>query len=222
VRFVLPLVIMLAGLALARAPRVHSAEQRVPLLFHVAIDGEQPVAEQAFLAQQLRHADRIFEPLGVALSCAGVRRAPAVPARIVSREQRDALGAWLVPRVLNVFVAGSLMDVDEPGRERRGVHWRVRSDPRRHLIILSAKSGPYVLAHELGHFFGNPAHSETPGNLMSYAHTDAIPWLDAHQVARVQTSAAEMLTRGELRRRADTGCFDAALPGGEQRQAGDH
>jgi hypothetical protein len=76
------------------------------------------------------------------------------------------------------------------------------------LVILSAKAGPYVLAHELGHFFGNPAHSQTPGNLMSYAHTDAVPWLDPSQIGRVQASAARMLAQGELKSRADGRCFE--------------
>ncbi|HEX6246040.1 MAG TPA: hypothetical protein VFZ61_34185 [Polyangiales bacterium] len=208
-RSLLPLLLGLTCLAWpAWLPRARGAARPLPVLFHVALESGKAVAEPAFLAQQLERANAIFAPLGVTLACVGLRSAVRVPAAIVSREQRDALGMLLQPRVLNVFVTGTLMDVDEPGRARRGVHWRVRSEPRRHLVILSAKAGPHVLAHELGHFFGNPAHSQTPGNLMSYTPTEALPWLDPAQIARVQASAARMLAEGELKSRGPGKCFD--------------
>jgi hypothetical protein len=78
------------------------------------------------------------------------------------------------------------------------VHWRVRRDPRRHFVVVSAISGPYVLAHELGHYFGNPEHSQIPGNLMSYLHTEAVPVLDSEQRQRVLATLQQLLTQGEL------------------------
>lgn len=207
-RFWLPLLLGLSWLAAPTAgSRARAAARRLPLLFHVALEAGQPAADSAFLQAQLAHANAIFEPLGLTLECTGVRRDAKVPVRLVTREQRDGLGALLRPGVLNVFVPSTLMDVDEPGRERRGVHWRVRADPQRHLVILSAKAGPYVLAHELGHFFGNPAHSQEPGNLMSYLHTDAVPWLDPTQIARVQAGVERMVAQRELGRAQDARCF---------------
>ena len=53
-------------------------------------------------------------------------------------------------------------------------------------------------AEELGHFRGNPRHSETPGNLLSYHHTEVLPFLDAPQQRRLHQSVAAYLRSGEL------------------------
>ena len=65
-------------------------------------------------------------------------------------------------------------------------------------MILSAIAGPDVLAHELGHFLGNPAHSDVPGNLMSYQHTEALPFLDALQSSRLRRTLRRYLRTREL------------------------
>jgi hypothetical protein len=121
-----------------------------------------------------------------------------------TRADRDALGAFVRPLWINVFVVASLLDVDEAQRVRRGVHWHSTSHAPAHYVILSRISFDAVLAHELGHFLGNPRHSETPGNLMSYQHTDVLPFLDEAQQQRLHRSVAAYLRTGELRRlRAD-------------------
>ena len=56
-----------------------------------------------------------------------------------------------------------------------------------------------VLAHELGHFLGNRRHSDTPGNLMSYQHTEVLPFLDEPQQRRLRERLAKYLRTGELR-----------------------
>jgi hypothetical protein len=177
----------------------HSARAeliQVPLLVHVAEESGAPVAAQSFLDDQLEHANAIYRPLGFELVIAG-RRAME-NARLVTREDRDALAPRMVSGVLNWFVVAQLMDVDEPGRERRGVHWHVRKAPGKRYVIVSAISASYVLAHELGHFFGNPSHSEVVGNLMSYQHTDAVPVLDEAQRTNVLRVLRGMRARGEL------------------------
>lgn len=172
---------------------------RIPLHFRVVhIDG-QPVAPEAFLAEQLAHANEIYRPLGIELVDAKRGTLAKRHARMLSREDRDRLGAFLSPGAINCMIVATLMDVDEPGRERRGVHWTHRSERDRHYVIVSAISGPYVLAHELGHFFGNREHSDTPGNLMSYERTDAPPFLDEAQKKRVRDTLARMLGSGELK-----------------------
>ncbi|MCA9559673.1 MAG: hypothetical protein KC583_14050, partial [Myxococcales bacterium] len=95
-----------------------------------------------------------------------------------------------------------LEDIHEPGRVRRGVHWRPRRPTGSHLVIVAAYSGENVLAHELGHFFGNPKHSATPGNLMSYTRADGLPTLDAGQIRRVRAHVRRFLKSGELKRAA--------------------
>jgi hypothetical protein len=65
-------------------------------------------------------------------------------------------------------------------------------------VILSSIAGPDVLAHELGHFLGNREHSDVPGNLMSYEHTDVLPFLDAVQREKLRRTLAGYLRRREL------------------------
>jgi hypothetical protein len=196
----LGLVVLLTltpGVAASSAAQAASMH-RVPVLFHVAQGPTGPVAEPTFVKTQLAHANTVFRELGIELVAVEVRQEPQQGARLVSRADRDRLARLLSPGMLNVFVVATLMDVDEPGRERRGVHWRVRRDPSRHFVVVSAISGPYVLAHELGHYFGNPEHSQTPGNLMSYTHTEAVPVLDPEQRERVWVTLRRMLAQGEL------------------------
>jgi hypothetical protein len=171
---------------------------RVPVIFHVApLEHGLP---EGFVATQIEHANVIFRPLGFELVDAGRAPLAARHARLVTRADRDALLPYVRRGALHCMLVASLMDVDEPGRERRGVHWRGRGTPR-HLVIVSASAGPYVLAHELGHFFGNREHSDTPGNLMSYDWTRGVPFLDPAQQQRVRASLQRMLGSGELKAR---------------------
>jgi hypothetical protein len=119
--------------------------------------------------------------------------------RMESRSDRNALAEHVKPHVINCFVVSSLLDVDEPGRVRRGVHWRAPGPVAPHYVILSAISEADVLAHELGHFLGNPRHSDTPGNLMSYERVGRLPFLDAEQVRRVRRAIRSYVRTGELR-----------------------
>jgi hypothetical protein len=167
------------------------AQVQVPVLLHAAQD-----TREDFVTSQLEHANAIYRPLGIELVLAGRRTLDM--AGVVTREDRDALGAHLRKGVINWFVVPQLMDVDEPGRERRGVHWHVRAAPSRRFVIVSVIAGPYVLAHELGHFFGNPQHSDVPGNLMCYTQTEQAPTLDDAQQANVVRTLRRMRARGEL------------------------
>jgi hypothetical protein len=169
---------------------------RVGLWFHVAQRDGTDVAPARFMADELAQANVIYERLGLRFVDVGHSPIAARHARLDTRKDRDLLAPYVKRGVVNCFVTGTLMDVDEPGRERRGVHWHAPNGA--HYVILSAISGPYVLAHELGHFFGNPRHSDTPGNLMSYTRTDAVPFFDALQIARVQRTAKQLIKRREL------------------------
>jgi len=172
--------------------------RQIPVVLHVVESAGKPVANADFLTRQLEHANVIYRPLGYELVVVQQRALAARHEKLVERGDRDALAQALRGGVLNCFIVGSLMDVDEPGRERRGVHWRLRSNRKRHYVIVSAISGPYVLAHELGHFFGNPEHSDVAGNLMSYQHTDQVPVLDEAQQQRVTQTIDALFESGEL------------------------
>ena len=164
--------------------------------FHVAQREGADVAPASFIADELAQVNAIYEGLGLRFVDMGHSPIPTRHARLDTRADRDLLAPYLKPGVVNCFVTGTLMDVDEAGRERRGVHWHAPGG--KHYVILSAISGPYVLAHELGHFFGNPRHSDTPGNLMSYTRTEAVPFLDELQIARVQRTARQLVKKREL------------------------
>jgi hypothetical protein len=171
---------------------------RLPLLVHMAhVDGH-PVADPTFVAERIQRANEIFAPYGVAFVVQ--REVPLAQqhARLESREDRDALGTQVTRKVIDCFVVESLRDVDDPTQMRRGVHWHARTRAGAHFVIISTLGGPGVLAHELGHYLGNPEHSQTPGNLMSYTWGDGLPVLDAGQVGRLRRSLRGYIERGDL------------------------
>ena len=166
---------------------------RIPVVFHVALHEGEPVAPASFIAEQMAAANSIFRPLGIEL--VERERVPlaAEHAELVTRADRDVLARYLGKGAIDCFVVARLMAVDEPGRERRGVHWHPRPTPGRSFLIVSKISRPYVLAHELGHMLGNPRHSDVVGNLMSYQRGDGPPFLDAEQIRRVRRTLAALL-----------------------------
>lgn len=176
----------------------------LPLALTVARQREdrrlRPVVERAWLAEQVRWANALFRPQGVTFQVAERHAMGPAHARMETRRDRHALGHLLHDHVIDVFVVASLRDVDEPDRMRQGVHWRPRGEGIQegaHLVILSAIAGPTVLAHELGHFFGN-RHSDVPGNLMSYERGEGPPFFDRDQGRRIRHRARRFLASGEL------------------------
>jgi hypothetical protein len=171
---------------------------RLPVVVHMAqVDGHS-VAEPAFVAERIQRANEIFAPYGVAFVVQREVPLAAQHARLESRADRDALGAQVTRKVIDCFVVESLRDVDDPERMRRGVHWHARTRAGAHYVIISTLGGPGVLAHELGHYLGNPEHSQTLGNLMSYTWGDGLPVLDADQLGRLRRSLRGYIQRGDL------------------------
>lgn len=170
----------------------------LPLAFAVAtVDGER-VVDDAWLTERREWANRIFEPAGLSFERRSVRDLAPEHARLETRRDRHALGEHMRDEVINVFVVASLRDVDDPSRYRQGVHWRPAGHPGKHLVIVSATAGPTVLAHELGHFFGNRRHPETAGNIMSYSRRDGVPFFDDTQIRRIRRFTRRFLRTGEL------------------------
>lgn len=187
------------GILALVASSVHgSAPVPVPIVFHVAESSEHRAEIAPFLANQVARANEAFAPIGVAFVDRGHTPLAAEHALLETRADRDRLLAYAKPGAVHCMVVARLMDVDELGRERRGVHWYAKGTSRPHIVILSTLAGDYVLAHELGHYFGNPKHSELPGNLMSYLPGVVPPFLTTEQTERVQSSIARMRKRGEL------------------------
>jgi hypothetical protein len=181
-----------ATLVRAEGPR------RIPVIFHVAQREGAAVAPESFIIEQLAAANTIYRPLGIDL--VDIQRVPlgAQHAEMLTRSDRDALARYVKNGAIHVFIVAKLMDVDEAGRERRGVHWHPRPSPRDSYLIVSQISGRYVLAHELGHMLGNPQHSDVPGNLMCYQRAEGTPFLDDAQIRRVRRALAALLKEGRI------------------------
>jgi hypothetical protein len=101
---------------------------------------------------------------------------------------------------IDIVLVRELEDVDEPGRMRMGVCWTGRGGKR--FILVSRTARPTVLAHELGHFFGNRQHSNVINNLMSYSRDGGTVFLDDVQTAMIRSTTRTFL---DTRRLLDVG-----------------
>jgi hypothetical protein len=181
--------------ALGEPVGVQPVKPFVTFPVHVTIAGEDANDER--LGAAFETAAAFFGPLGVAFRRAreGEGRLPERFAHVETRKDRDDLAAHVVPHAINVFVVDSLRDVDDPAEMRRGVHWHGPGGT--HYVVLVATASSQVLAHELGHFFGN-AHSKVPDNLMSYEREGGWVFFDAAQGRRIVARARGYLESGEL------------------------
>lgn len=189
-----------------------SADWIFPVRFHFPWRaGEGPLDENDVEAE-LERANAIFASAGIAFapSRPAMRHGPEAPRSARTRDDRDSLVRLGSGPEIHVFVVEELLDVDEVGRRRMGVHWRVRDEPARHGVVLASYALPTVLAHELGHYFGNP-HAHAPDDLMSYVRTGSrAPFLSASEVRRARAAARRFAGSGELR----------VLTGGRSRDTG--
>ena len=157
--------------------------------------------DAAFWAEEMRNADLLFAPANVRFVQSGEVRLGDSIGAVDDRDARDRLATHMEttragePSRIHVFVTSRLADVDAPG-ERGGVHWRNRRRRSTHYIILSDHTWPTTLAHELGHYFGNP-HSPTPNNIMSYTRDgETPPFFDALQIRRIRTYSRRFVHAG--------------------------
>lgn len=173
----------------------------LPLVVHVAADGGGEVVAEDFVAERIARANEIFSPYGVSFVVDRTVGLAAKHVALETRADRDALGAYAKRGAIDCFVVRSLRDVDDPRELRRGVHWRSQTHEGRHFVIISSSSSVNVLAHELGHYLGNHAHSDVAGNLMSYTPAEGLPFLDEKQQRRLGRYMRDYLKSGELRAR---------------------
>jgi hypothetical protein len=165
----------------------------LPLAVHIG-----GVVPEGFVTERVARTNEIFARYGVSFVVEKTVVLPAKHAALETRADRDALGAYAERGAIDCFVVGSLRDVDDPRELRRGVHWRSQTHEGMRYVIISSSSGPNVLAHELGHYLGNHAHSEVAGNLMSYTAGEGLPVLDAKQQKRLTRTVRELLKSGAL------------------------
>lgn len=187
--------------------KAHAAPRKnitLELAFHVATYKGKAVADDAYLDARVAKANEIYAPYGIAFTrSAELQGLGEEHAELEDRAGRNALSPLATGRkrgVIDCFVVRQFRDVGEPEKYRRGVHWHSQTRRGTHFIILSASYGGLdVLAHELGHFLGNPQHSETPGNLMSYQRGPMLPFMDAAQLRKIEVALRGYLARRELR-----------------------
>lgn len=188
---------------------------KLEVVFHVAEFEGKPVADDAFLDQRIQRSNEIFAPYGVSFTRGASLPLDASHARIEDRDGRDALATEMSERrrgVIDCFVVRSFKDIGDPLMYRRGVHWHVKASRGTHFVILAASGPTDVLAHELGHFLGNPNHKWEAGNLMSYERGDA-PVLDPAQQRKVEVALRGYLKRRELRAVSATHAVASAQAG---------
>jgi hypothetical protein len=158
-------------------------------------DAGKPVAQPEWLTGEIDAAEALFTPFGVRFAKAEGNPLEASLAHMETRADRDALAKHGAAHVVDVFVVDSLRDVDDTTQMRRGVHWHAPSGA--HYLILVAAAPTTVLAHELGHYFGNP-HSHVVDNVMSYERSGAAVFFDADQGRRIAARARQYVRSGEL------------------------
>lgn len=148
-------------------PRCLATTHCFAIHLHMVVTPEGATQDLAWVRAQVEQADRHFALIDTSFEIVAADAVPASELEIDDRAERDALGHHRFTRgVVHVFVVGRLADVDIPGNEIRGVHWRERADRSRRWVILSRIAGSLVLSHELGHFFGLP-HSDYDISLMN-------------------------------------------------------
>jgi len=169
--------------AVLLVPEVAAAETTFALHVSVAREGSDRVVDRTWLEDQIAEANRLFVPIGTRFRWVLDKDLPEPHGEMHTRAQRTALTKLTREHVIDVFVVRALEDVDEPGRMRMGVCWTGLAGKR--YVIVSRIAAPSVLAHELGHYFGNP-HSAVTNNVMSYSRDGGTVFFDDAQARTIR------------------------------------
>jgi hypothetical protein len=172
------------------------------LHLHVVLEDGQPVVEPSWLFERVKEANRHFASIDVGFTVTAADDVCAPYAVMATREQRDMIGRGRFTKgVIHLFLVRQLDDVDAPGEQIRGVHWRDRAKTSERWIIMSSIAMKMVLAHELGHFFSLP-HGRDPKSLMNKTPRTSPPshtWtFVAEEREKMSAARDRMLQAGDL------------------------
>lgn len=166
----------------------------------------------AWIARQIAYANDRYADVGIAFHLQAKEKLDPAFRVVDGAQARDRVGRHAVRRGEILWVVPErLVDLDGATR-RRGVHWRDRADARsedqrRRWIIVTADADPFVLAHELGHFFGLP-HSKEAASFMNktpgpHRPPPAARRLTARERRRVLARTRAMVRNGRLEERPE-------------------
>lgn len=130
--------------------------------------------DDAFIETQLATMNQHFAAIEVRFVIGKREALEGVDPHVATRSDRDRIGRKRIDRgMIPVFLVERLDNVDEEG-QIRGVHWRDRNNRKRRWVIVSKIAPAYVLAHEMGHYFGLP-HSDYPISIMNKSWREEPP-----------------------------------------------
>lgn len=133
-----------------------------------------PVQSVAWVSAQIADANARFSLVDVNFEVVEAALLDDAELEMVSRLDRDRLGRKRHTKgTVQAYITKRLADVDKPGAEIYGVHWRDRSNGERRWVIVSSIAWSLTLGHELGHFFDLQHHRRYERSIM---HEDRWRW----------------------------------------------
>ncbi|MBW2465335.1 MAG: hypothetical protein JRH11_27050, partial [Deltaproteobacteria bacterium] len=186
--------------------------RRLPVVFHVAAVGGEPIFDTEEVTSWLAVANGHFADADVRFETDAVRVLPAGRAVLRNIRERRSLARFLRPRRVNVFIVEAILDPwpsaatvraaaaqgFEPSGRLGGAHILVSGRTPETYIIVRRGSGPLTLTHELGHFLSAPHHRD-PANIMSYGRHRT--HFDERQIRAFRYRARRYQREGTLPRR---------------------
>jgi hypothetical protein len=176
----------------------------LPVTIHLAVDGEEPVAEREWIDAFIERANDLYAPVDVSFKITDTPTFDTPGPEITKVAERHALAEYAEPDgSIHIFIVRRLADKSIPDKWISGVHWRYQGKNRkwkgRRYIILSRQAVRVdTPAHELGHYFGL-GHVKNSKSLMKPIPRDQDASLLKWQIRRVRKRLKWLIRRKVLK-----------------------